>query len=543
MLTLIAREGRDKPDGQYFADPWPETLDKKKMLESAKYALDRDEVGDLTRLQKGPQTVAFPPGKYRFNQYLYEWSTKAPLTIIEPGEVGVMKFNYGPQFDYSLLSDSLSEFYGLFPDFLLSGDRPVKQVAIRAKNVPESWKPTKDQPEFDYSLLDDPKSKWYNFFPDEYNVLTREMVEEAKLVPEGFQGVCWVVLTEGKYALNPAAVQVFRMETKVQTLNYWGGFVVKEDGVDFDPNYQLKPDQADVATDAISKDGFRMFIEFRVLGKVTKEQAPYAFVMWGNWSQIEDKNITPDSRSIMRNNAQTASCLDYFKGRAEQEIKTYEVMWKQQLRKGITVVDINYGEIRIDPKLLETQTRKVLADQNKLAWQAEQQEQDERIKTERKKALAEQQGELTKADIAKQQALFYKEEQELRGQADANYDRELADGKRALYMALADVIGRDNFATLEMLKVLQLMGIKNITPYFYYNGGGMAGDNAGTMSLFQGTILSSMMGKKPGSEFFPEDFIPAADDSSVVAEPQPEPEKEEKPALQKKEQEKKVDGQ
>jgi len=435
VLTLVAREGRDKPAEQYFADPWSTEWDKKKMLENASYALQPDDNGNIIRLQKGPQVVAFPPAKYRFNQYVYDYRIDEPMAIVEPGYFGIMKFNYGKYFDHELLNDTASEFFAIFADQLIASNRPVKEVAIRAKIVPENWKPKSEGQEFDYAQLEDPESQWFNYFPEKYNELTREMVKEAKLVPRGYQGVCWDVLTEGKYALNPQAVQVFAMEKKVQTLNYWGGFVVNDSAgtVDYDKDYKVKEGAADVATDAISKDGFRMFIEFRILAKVTPRQAPYAFVMWGDWSAIEDKDITPDARSVMRNNAQNASCLDYFRQREQQEINTYMKLWESQLRKGITCVDVNYGEIRIDPKLLATQTRKVLAEQNQLAWKAEQAEQDERINTERKRALADQQAELTKADIAKQKAAYYNEEQELRGKADANYAREFASGQSALY--------------------------------------------------------------------------------------------------------------
>ncbi len=511
VLTLLANDGRDKPSEQYFAAEWDTTkVDKKKMLEDAVYALERDANGNIMRLQKGPQVVAFPPGTYRFNQYLYTFDTTAALTDIHPGEAGIMKFNYGKVFDPKLLYDPTSPYYNVFPTKLLETDRPIKSVAIRAKLVPKGFRETADQT-FDYAWLDDPESKWYKYFPEEYNELTKDMVRDAKLVPPGHIGVCWDVLKEGKYAFNPQAVQVYPLSMKTQTYNYWGGFIVDAEGIDFAPNAKIPEGAADVATDAISKDGFRMFIEYRALVKVTPRQAPYAFVTWGEWNDIENKTVTPDSRSVMRNNAQNAVCLQYFKDRQEQESATYAQMFEQMLSKGITTVDINFGEIRIDPNLLATQTRTVLAEQNKLAWQAEEQEQRARINTEEQRALADQQQELVKADIAKQRAEYYRDQKDLEGQGDAKYAAQLSEGQQLLYRSLAEVIGSDNFARLEMLKVLKEMGVKNITPLFMYNGAGGFND----MGPLHGTMLSSFMMSPQIQEQMQkygltvEDFLPA----------------------------------
>jgi len=511
VLTLLANDGCDKPSDQYFANEWDTAqVDKKKMLEDAAYALERDANGNIMRLQKGPQVVAFPPGTYRFNQYLYTFDTTAALIDIQPGEAGIMKFNYGKKFDPRLLYDPNSPYFSVFPTKLLESDRPVKSVAIRAKLVPKGFKETADQP-FDYAWLDDPESKWYQYFTEEYNELTKDMVRDAKLVPPGYIGVCWDALREGKYAYNPAAVQVYPLSMKTMTFNYWGGFVVDSSGIDFAPNVKIPEGAADVATDAISKDGFRMFIEYRALVKTTPRQAPYAFVTWGGWAEIENKAVTPDSRSVMRNNAQNAVCLQYFKDREEQESTTYAQMFWQMLSKGITTVDINFGEIRIDPKLLATQTRYVLAEQNKLAWQAEEQEQRARINTEEQKALADQQQELVKADIAKQRAEYYRDQKDLEGQGDANYAAQLSEGQKKLYRSLAEVIGPDNFARLEMLKVLKEMGVTNITPLFMYNGAGGSND----MGPLHGTMLSSFMMNPQMQELMQksglvlEDFLPA----------------------------------
>jgi hypothetical protein len=213
----------------------------------------------------------------------------------------------------------------------------------------------------------------------------------------------------------------------------------------------------------------------------------------------------------MRNNAQNAVCLQYFKDREEQESTTYAQMFWQMLSKGITTVDINFGEIRIDPKLLATQTRYVLAEQNKLAWQAEEQEQRARINTEEQKALADQQQELVKADIAKQRAEYYRDQKDLEGQGDANYAAQLSEGQKKLYRSLAEVIGPDNFARLEMLKVLKEMGVTNITPLFMYNGAGGSND----MGPLHGTMLSSFMMNPQMQELMQksglvlEDFLPA----------------------------------
>lgn len=510
VLTIVAMDGRDKPEQQLFADPWPDSLDKKRMLENAEFAFEH-------QLQKGPQVVAFGPATYRFNQYLYHYDTSRTTTRIMPGEIGVCKANYGPKFDHSLLSQVGSLYYQKFPEYLTEGDRPTREVAVSAGLVPKGWKPSESEKTFNYEQLDDPASKWYRYFPESFNLLTRAMVIEAKLVPTGHIGVWWDWLTEGEYAINPAALEVTTYSTKTQAYNFYGGYTVSEGSIVFNPNIQLEEGQADVATDAISSDGFQMGIDYRIMVRILPQQAPYDLVMWGGWPDIENKSITPDSRSAMRNNAQNVACLDYVRDRELQERTTFEQMWMQQLKKGTIIVDVNYGEIMIPPDLRETQTRKVLAEQNKLAWEAEKLEQEARIATEEQRAIADQQDSLVYAQIQRDKADFYRQTQDLRGQGDASYDRQLADGLAAKYGAMASVIGPDGVMTLESLDRLERMGIKNITPMVLYQGAG-GGDDALTRNFgpLNSTILGQMLmrGKIPG--FNPADFIPAVEPDTTA---------------------------
>lgn len=515
VLVITALEGADKPEGQLFASPWPDSTDKKRMLEDAVYALNHG-------LQKGPQPISFGPGTYRFNQYLYSGDTSYATTRIQKGEVGIVKANFGPRFDYNSLYDSTSKFFGLFPDELTKGGRPIKEVAIKARLTPKNWKPSPTEPEFRYEWLDDSTSRWFEYYPTKFEVLTRDMVREAKLVPPGYMGIWWEPIKEGEYSFNPLALQVTPFSSRVQTFNYYGGFTIDEEEGEIEfvdaQNFKYAEDQADVATDAISGDGFKMAIEYRALVQVLPEQAPYAVAVWGSWEDIENKSITPDSRSAMRNNSQNVNCLDYVRDREHQEITTYAQMWTQQLQKGAFVIDINYGEIVIPPDLRKTQTRRVIAEQNRLAWIAEQGEQDERIIAEEKRARGDQQPVLVKAKISEEAADYYMRQKEKEGQGDASYDMHRANGYDEMYGAMARWIGPQGVAGIEMLKQLKEMGVKDITPEVFYQVS-PDGDNA-TLQAFgplSGTILHNMAAGK--SALNPADFEPASEPADTTNVP------------------------
>ncbi len=514
VLVLTALEGRDKPEGQLFADPWPDSIDKEQMLEDAVYALAHG-------LQKGPQPAAFGPGKYRYNQYLYAADTSYATTRIQKGEVGIVKANFGQRFDYSALYDSTSKFFGKFPDELTRGGRPIKEVAIKARLVPKNWKPSPTEPEFRYEWLDDPESRWFEYYPTRFEVLTRDMVREAKLVPPGHMGICWEPIKEGEYSLNPLAYQVTPFSSRVQTFNYYGGYTIDEEEGTIEfvdaQNFKYAEDQADVATDAISSDGFKMAIDYRALIQVLPEQAPYAVAVWGTWEDIENKSITPDSRSAMRNNAQNVNCLDYVRDREHQEITTYAQMWTQQLAKGAFVVDINYGEIVIPPDLRKTQTRRIIAEQNKLAWIAEQGEQNERIIAEEKKARADQQPVLVKAKLADEAADFYMSQKEKEGQGDASYDIHRARGRNELYGSMARWIGSEGVAAIEVMERVKAMGVTDITPEVFYQVS--PGQDNATLQAFgplSGTMLHNMVTGR--NALNAADFIPAEEDTSGTSE-------------------------
>ncbi|MGB0757742.1 MAG: SPFH domain-containing protein [Patescibacteria group bacterium] len=492
VLTLIARDGKDMPSGQLYAPIWDEELDKKRILEDAEYA--------LKHIQKGPQSVAFGPGTYRFNQYLWKWSIDLETTKVKPGEVAIVKCNYGKRFNHQLLYTD-EKWKKMFPDFLTENDRPIKQVAIEAGLTPFEWKPTKQNPEFDYTWLDDKNSKWHNYYPEEFNYLTKDMVVEAKLVPEGYQGVWWNVLTEGEYALHREALDIKTISTRGQNFSYKGGFTVNDSTgrITFKSNQKVPEGLADFASDAISSDGFGMAIEYRIQAKVTRDQAAYAFVMWGNWIEIENRSITPDSRSSIRNSAQDVPCLDYFQNRQRQERLMYADMWMQALSKGYITMDVNYGKIHIPTPLLTTQTERVLAEQNKLKWEQVQLEQQERIKAEEKKAEADQQSVKMEAKIASEKASFEETQMLRKGRAQRKYDEEIAKGLRARYEAMADIIGSQNVAILEMLDRLNAMGVTDITPdVFTQNLGGAQSGQGVLLDPLMGTILNGMMQNKYG---------------------------------------------
>jgi uncharacterized membrane protein YqiK len=85
--VVTAMDGKALPDGQVYADAWP---DRNQMVDGVAFLKGQG--------QKGPQLTVLTPGKYRYNPRLF---TIDPASVLEVkvGFVAVVKANAGPTYD------------------------------------------------------------------------------------------------------------------------------------------------------------------------------------------------------------------------------------------------------------------------------------------------------------------------------------------------------------------------------------------------------------------------------------------------------------
>jgi len=397
---VVALDGQRLPKGMVYAPRWTEA-DFKNMLDG-KYFLENGGY-------KGPQLTVLPPGTYKINQYLFkiEKDDFIPVTNIDKGFVGVVKSN--------------------------QQEVPYVQEEV-----------------------------------DKLNIEVKGGLQ-AKVVPEGYKGVWAKVLLPGQYYLNTAAYDILPIDTRVQTWTYKGGYErrwidlsVSEEGsitqTVRQESIQVPQDAADQAI-FVRVEGWTVPIELRILFQVAPEMAPYVVASVGDIKEVENKIMTPITRSVVRNILGSGEkdeagqliikVLDLVEDRNNLESQIEQALLPEGKKGYVTLIEVKFGDVVIPPELLVARQREQLADQMQKTFEKERESQEVRIKREEAKAKADQQPKLMEAKIAQEAAEFKKQQRMAEGEGEKLYLEGLAKGQNAV----VEVLGQDRTLMLEMLKI------------------------------------------------------------------------------------------
>lgn len=397
MGILTARDGQPLRSGQFLARGWgQENINE--MLDAKTFLTDGG--------QKGTQLTVLPPGKYRFNRYLFELET-VPAVEVDTGEVAVIKSNV------QTLDDAACP--QVIPDLETNDDL------------------------------------------------------STPVVPKGCIGVWDEPYMPGNYYLNPRAYKATIIQTRAQSWTYQGGYqtrkidlTVAEDG-----GIQQRATTIDVSkpNDAADRaiitnvEGWRVPIELRLLVEVSPKDAPRVVASVGDLNAVENKIATPSVRSVLRNvtGQEGRKVLQLIEQREEMENFTEQALAPELAKAGVTLKEVRMADPVIPPELLVARQREQLAGQLETTFQQEKLAQQERIEVERQKATADQQSTLVKAEIEKEAAKQRKETLALEGEGEKLKLIEIAKGEQAR----AEVLGARNAAQLAMLKEVLAAAMEN----------------------------------------------------------------------------------
>lgn len=439
---LVAKDGQSMPQGQFIAPAWKSADD---MINAMKFMGYDNPESDVSPGVKGPQLTILPPGQYRVNRYLFDiYGEKS--TPVPAGHVAVIKSNVGE--DY--------------------GGEPILPTGINASNL------------------------------------------SVPIVPKGYRGVWSEVKTPGEYYINKKAYDVTLVDTRVQTWKYIGGYerkwidlTIDEDGkIHQEPHSEMVPIPEDAADMAIilRVQGWDVFQDSRVQVQVTPENAPFVVASVGGLQAVEDKIITPNYRSILRNVvAQVVTVnetvldedgnvvydkaidkngkvikgakgepqmhivtrprqvLDLLYHRKELELAVFTNLIPTGAQAGLTVQWVRFGDPAVPPSLLIPGKRKQLAESLMATYKQEKRAQGERVAATREKARADQQAELMKSEIGIKVADNNASAREKEGLGEKKFMEALAKGQEAQ----ANVLGKDKTFELAYVKAVLEAAARN----------------------------------------------------------------------------------
>ncbi len=192
--------------------------------------------------------------------------------------------------------------------------------------------------------------------------------------------------------------------------------------------------------------------------QVEPKDAPFLFASVGSVEPAENKVVTPSIRSVVRNICAAEKVLSLIdENRAIIEGKIETAVIPEGKKAGITIKDVRLVDSVVPPELLVARLREQLAEQLQETFKKEREAQDQRIKTQKARATANQQPELVAAEIRVQIAEKDKIAAKLQGEGEKLKLSAIAKGQRVQVA----VLGQDRVMQLAILEKVLNAAVAN----------------------------------------------------------------------------------
>lgn len=449
--------------------------------------------------QKGPQIEILLPGTYRINLNLFQVAA-APAAVIESAKVGLVTAKDGdplPEKEYVAHSIAGHSDFQNANSFLKGGGERGPQLDV-LKPGTYYINPVMFDVAFDdvavvergqvavlvSNVGEEPTVEMQKRLGSTQIGATEEQGKEKYVVPKGYRGIQEEVAGPGKYYLNRLAFMPYIIDTTNIT-------------IDWDDAKETKFN----ALNVVSKDGFNIGVSVKVVVRVRPDQAPYMVSKVGSVDNLILHVIHPMIDSSFRNQASTTSAMNFMQDRQEEQTKA-ETRARLELEKyHVECVSVLICQIMLPQELMDTQTKKIIAQQQTTQFQEEQKAQVTRIEMEKTKATADQQPELVRAEIAVKVADQKKRETvtlaegnaesaRLKGEGDAKAIESIGTATAEAYEKQKTAIGPQAIMAIELAKHISAGKIK-IMPDILTIGSGGASEGLATV-LTQAIALSGM---------------------------------------------------
>ena len=470
--------------------------------------------------QKGPQIDVLLPGTYRINLNLFNIQI-APAAVVEANKIGLVTALDGiplPEREYVASPVTGHNDYQDGSAFLSrQGQRGPQLDVLRPGTYyinPFMFSVAID----DVAVIErgqvgvivsnvgeDPTEEMKKRLGSSQTGASVEEGKEKYVVPKGFRGIQEEVAGPGRYYLNRRAFMAYVIDTTNIT-------------IDWDDQEDTRFDQLTV----ISKDGFPIQVAVKVVIRVRPDQAPYMVAKVGSIDNLIQHVIHPMIDSSFRNQASTASAMNFLQSRSEEQAKAESRARVDLERYHVECVSVLICQIKLPEDLMQTQTKRIIAEQQQEMFKMEQKSQAERTEMEKMKATADQQPTLVASEIAVKVATQKKTEmitlaegsaeaKALEGAGEGKRLKAIGDGEASKIAAIGEAtaqayskqqeaIGEE---AIKQIKIVELIsnaiqsGQIKIVPDVLVSGGGTAGDGLlGQLArLLPGVDLGGLMGK------------------------------------------------
>ncbi|MEM9081954.1 MAG: SPFH domain-containing protein [Planctomycetota bacterium] len=322
--------------------------------------------------------------------------------------------------------------------------------------------------------------------------------EPLVLADDGEKGIRAEPLLPGKYPINTSAYTVTSVSTRETIVRFTAGQGALNQTRGIATPNSNEESEITVRT----SDGFTFPVDVRIEYRIDPLDAPIVVAKLGDDDQPLLSKMNSTVRAVFRNNAESVKALDYVNQRSQQERQSLEMIALEMARVGVTVTAVRIGDVGNEQTLgtlLKTQTDREIALQEQETFQEQQRAAEQEKSLTRTQQEAEEERRLATAQYEVQIAEQAQQQRIIEAKAEAEAIEIRAQAQADAYRLIADQIGAQNAALMELMKIVGEAGI-NITPRVMVSGSGSGSETDAESTALIGTMLDTMISRPQQQE-------------------------------------------
>ena len=277
--------------------------------------------------------------------------------------------------------------------------------------------------------------------------------KHGDLVEAGHKGVWVTPLYPGKAPINTRVMKVELVPTTNIVLN-WATRTESH-------HYDEKLSSITVR----SKDGFAFNLDVAQIIHVGALDAPKVISRVGSMQNLVDHVLQPIVGNYFRNSAQDYTVLDFLSARSQRQIEAAEHIRAALSAYDVQAIDTLIGDINPPAQLMQTQTDRKLAEEQRKTYEMQEAAQKQRQQLVRQTSLADIQQQVVGAEqgvnIAElqanaqvKQATGEAEGIRLRAHGEAEAIRATGQAKAEAYRAGVESLGAQPYTIMQLMQIV-----------------------------------------------------------------------------------------
>ncbi|MCU0544200.1 MAG: flotillin family protein [Oscillatoriaceae cyanobacterium Prado104] len=284
----------------------------------------------------------------------------------------------------------------------------------------------------------------------------------GNLVNVGNKGVWITPLYPGKHPLNTRILKVELVPTTNIVLN-WSGKTERH-------SYDSKLSSLTVR----SQDGFAFDLEVAQIIHVGALDAPKVISRVGSMQNLVDHVLQPTIGNYFRNSAQAYSVLDFLSARSDRQAEAAEYIKAALRTYDVQAIDTLIGDILPPAELMQTQTDRKIAEEQRKTYEVQQLAQTQRQQLVRETALAEIQQEMVKSEQGVKISELKANSQIKQAQGEAESIRVKGNAQAEAYRAGVVALGGSGYTALQLMQIIGDRKVR-VVPDVSVSGSGSGG--------------------------------------------------------------------